>query len=181
MNDLLFTNSELELRIINRKKLKKLGIDEKLIEQFLNYDKSSITYKTYIVGALETLKGVTNKQAYIAYSIAPDTEELALYRATSILMYAWYHKHVENLDYFETFDSLTVAVDSSKKLAVLAPIDYLSWTEPLAETISALEEKISASKLITSKGLWLSGTLSARCRTELQKRGWEISSEVSFD
>ena len=181
LNELLVTKTEVELRIINREKLLAMGVDAGLTERFLDDGRSSASYKTYLVGALESMNDVKGREHYVAYAIAPPSEDVALYRTSSALMYAWYHKNVEKMDRFARVGALSVGVNKLNQLVIQAPLDHLLWTEPLGTIIASIDEAVSASETIKGKQVWLTGTVSDRSKSELENRGWKVQPKVAFD
>ncbi len=181
LNELVTASSEVELRIINREKLAKMGIDAALIERFLDDSRATPTHKTYLAGALELMHGVGGRDLFLDYAIAPPTEEVALYRTLSAVMYAWYHENEQKLDRFVQAGSTAVGIDGDNQLVVQAPLDHLLWTEPLATVIEALDEVVAAPGKVSGKQIWLSGTASERAVTELGNRGWKVRQQVSVE
>lgn len=178
LNELLTTSSEVELRIINREKLQKIGMDAVLIEQFLDDGSTSSTYKTYVVGALETMEGVSGRDLFVDYAIGPPSEDVALFRAQSALMYAGYHAKRQKLDHFARSGGTIAGIDSNKILVVQASLDHILWTEPITFAVEALDEKIATAEKTKGKLLSLSGTASDRTVAELDKRGWQVRQKV---
>ncbi len=178
LNELLTTSSEVELRIINREKLQKIGMDAVLIERFLDDGSTSSTYKTYVVGALETMEGVSGRDLFLDYAIGPPSEDVAMFRAQSAIMYAGYHAKRQKLDHFARSGGTIAGVDSNKILVVQASLDHVLWTEPIALAVEALDEKIATAEKTKGKQLSLSGTASERTIAELEKRGWQVQQNV---
>ncbi len=178
LNELLTTKSEVEMRIINRDKLTALGIDRMLIERFLDDKKLSTTHKTYLTGALETLENVAGKDLFLSYSLAPPSEDIALFRTVSALSYAWYHKKISKLDRFSGGDSMPVAaINSNNRLILIAPLDHLLWTEVMASLIEPLDQ-LSVDESVDGKELWLTGTASARAIAAFDVRNWVVKAGI---
>lgn len=181
LNELVTTSSELELRIINREKLQKMGMDAVLIEQFLDDPKASPTTKTYVVGALEQMDGVKGREQYLKYTIGPPSEDVAVFRAQSAMMYAGYHEKVKKLARFDTSAGVAAAIDADNSLVVEVALDHLLWTEHLSHVLEALDQNIGLPGKIRSKSLGLPGSVSERTRAELEQRGWKIKKDVLPD
>jgi len=181
LNELLITKSEVEMRIINRDKLLAMGVDAELTESFLDDSRTTTTQKTYFVGALEALEGVKGKNQFVSYFIGPPSEDVALFRAASGLMYSWYHKNVEKIDRFETVGAFSAAINSAGKLVICAPLDHILWTEPMDIIVTSIDEAVTQSETITGKQLWSSGTISEITKANLAEQNWVVQSEVIFN
>ena len=178
LNELVTTRSELELRIINREKLQKMGIDAVLIERFLDDAATSPTVKTYVAGALEALDGVSGRDKYLQYAIGPPSEDVAIFRAQSAMMYAGYHAQVRKLERFDTSAGVAAAIDGDNTLVLEVALDHLLWTEHAASVLDALDQQVAEPGDIQRKVLGLPGTTSELALAELQKRNWEIKPET---
>jgi len=180
MNELLTTSSEVELRIVNREKMQKMGVDAKLIEQFLDDGSSSTSYKTYIIGALEQMPGVKGRDLYINYGLSPPSEDVALFRARSALMYAARSQKKPALDRFLQLGETVIAIDTKNNVVAQLSLDHLLWTKTLAVAIDALDKKLVKDGDIKEKQLSITGTASEITIAEFNKRGWRIEQKVTY-
>jgi hypothetical protein len=54
------------------------------------------------------------------------------------------------------------------------PLDYLVWTEPMAQLLTGANQLVNNLQGIKEKQVWIAGTLSPRARKEIESRGWQI-------
>jgi len=54
------------------------------------------------------------------------------------------------------------------------PLDYLVWTEPMAQLLTAGNQLVNELPGVKEKQVWIAGTLSPRARKEMESRGWQI-------
>ncbi len=174
MNELLITSSEVELRIINREKLQKMGINADLIEQFLDDGSTSTTYKTYITGSLEAMDGVKGRGLFLNNALSAPSEDVALFRVRSAMMYAAYHADRTRLDHFIQLEESVIAVDDKNVAVVELSLDHLLWSKTLSDVIEKVDAKLQNSENVSAKQMSLSGTASEKAVAELKKRGWEV-------
>ena len=130
--------------------------------------------------ALERMKGVKNKQAFVKFGILTKKQDIAFFRKRLAEMFAAYHNKVEKLDRFQPVDDdspvrgINIAVTQSGKAIMVAPLDYLVWTKLIAHVFSEIDETASAIPGVTGKELWLTGTLTPLANQQLQKAGWKV-------
>ena len=115
---------------------------------------------------------------FLEFSIAPPSEDVAIFRAQSAMMYAGYHQKVKNLARFDTSAGVAAAVDVDNALVVEVALDHLLWTEHLAHVLEALDENIAKPGKISNRTLGLPGLISEQARAELEQRGWKTKKEV---
>ncbi len=180
LSDLLVTSSAIELRIINRDKMLAMGIDPVLAEQYLDDKSSSPTYRTYLVGALEAMERVSGRGKFIEYAIGAPAEDVAIFRSSAAIMYAWYHKNVHALDRFVKAGSIVAAIDGNGQLVIQAPLDHVLWTESLDLLLAQIGELIDGNQEISGKVLMLTGTVSEMAGQQLEKRGWVVNQQITL-
>ena len=181
LNEVLITSSAVELRIINREKMLGMEIDPELVERYLDDNSSSSTYKTYLVGALETMGGVKGRHHFIEHALDSPSEDVSIFRATSAIMYSWYHKQVQSIERFERADSIAVAVDTGNQLVIQVPLDHVLWTESLDLKLASIDESIGLSQDFSNKLFMLPGTLSDYAKEEIKERDWVVTEKVKLD
>lgn len=181
LNEVLITSSEVELRIINREKMLGMEMDPELVERYLDDNSSSSTYKTYLVGALETMHGVKGRHHFIEHALNSPAEDVSIFRSTSAIMYAWYHKEMKSIDRFERFDTIAVAVDTGNQLVIQAPLDHVLWTESLDLALESIDETIGLSQDFSNKLFMLTGTMSGRAKEEIEDREWLVTEKIKLN
>ncbi len=180
LNALLITSSPTELRLINREKLLAMNVNADIAELFIDNPAFTPTSQTFLVGALEQMKGAEGRQAFVKYAIPTDEEELALFRMRMAQMYANYHKAVRPIVRFVSAGKMVAGVTADEKLLIVAPVDHLAWTQTLEGFVALFAETIAQGDAPAARELWLSGTVSTRARSEMDKRGWSVRENAAL-
>jgi hypothetical protein len=89
-------------------------------------------------------------------------------------MYAGYNKSVSPLERFISLGQFAVSRAVNGTLVVNFPADYVVWTEPMAQMITAGNQLVNELPGVKEKQMWLTGTLSPRARKEIESRGWQV-------
>src|SRR5215470_1823116 len=173
LNDLFRTTPPVDLRRMNGEKLKAMGVNAEIADAYLNNGSFSPREQTLLVYALDEMKGVGNRAEFIRFAMATPNRNIAFFRERTAEMYAGYHKAVSPVSSFVSLGELAAGRIGSGALVFCAPLDYLVWTEPMAKFITA------ANKIIDEAGpkekqLWVTGSLSAKARKEMESRGWKV-------
>ncbi len=173
LNQLVRDKTPAELKSINRKKLEAMGVAPALANPFLDHPKFSPSMTTHLVGALEQMKGVQNRDLYIARAVLAQNEFLAYALQERAKMHAAYHAQVKPLARFVAANNRPFAQTTDGRLVVIGPVDYLTWDQtstPIVNTIMGEQQSLN----ITGYELWVTGTVSPLTRRNLESRGWQI-------
>ncbi len=170
-NEIFRTIPPTELRAMNQKKLLKMGINEDLVDLFLNNAKYSPREQTLLVGALAEINGARNRAAFVKFAVPTNNPDMAFFRQRQAEMYAGYHKSVEPIERFEGFGRFAAARTRDGKLVFNVPLDYLAWTENMAGFINAVNYHTKSLPRVTEKHLWVTGSVSPLALKELNRRG----------
>jgi hypothetical protein len=174
LNDVFRTTPPVDLRRKNAEKLAAMDVHPEISDTFLNNSIFSPRHQTLLVHALDEMKGVTNRAAFIRFAAATRDAHLAFIRQRQAEMYAGYHRTVTPLEGFLSLDGLPAARTTKGDLVFNAPLDHLVWTEPMGRFIMAVNNLIQQTSGIRDKHLWVAGTVSPRARKELEKLGWRV-------
>lgn len=174
LNDLLRDTPPVELRRINGEKLKAMEVHPEIADAFLNNTVFSPRQQTLLVNALDEMKGVANRAAFVRLALATSTGDMAFFRQRQAEMYAGYHRAVIPIESFIAFGEFAAARTSKGALALNIPLDHLVWTEPMAALATGINKLVDDLPGVREKQLWVTGTLSPRARKELESRGWQL-------
>src|SRR5262247_3637272 len=173
LNDLFRTTPPVDLRRMNGEKLKAMGVNPEIADAYLNNGAFSPREQTLLVHALDEMKGVGDRAAFIRFAVATPNRNIAFFRERQAEMYAGYHKAVAPVGSFISLGELAAARTGSGALVFCVPLDYLVWTEPMAKFITAANTVIDEVGA-QDKQLWVTGALSAAARKALESRGWQV-------
>jgi hypothetical protein len=173
LNEVFRTTTPADLRRMNAEKLKAMDVHPEIADAFLNNSFFSPRQQSLLVNALEQMKGVANRAAFVRFAAATQNPNLVFFRQRQAEMYAGYHRTVKPLEGFLSFDGLP-AGRASGALVFNSPLDHLVWTEPIGRFITAVNNVVQETGGIKGKEFWVTGTLSARAKKELESRGWQV-------
>jgi len=157
---------------MNGEKLKAMNVHPEIADAYLNNSAFSPRQQTLLVHALDEMKSVGNRAAFVRFATATPNGNIAFFRERQAEMYAGYHKAVAPISSFTSLGELAAARTGSA-LVFCAPLDYLVWTEPMAKFITAGNKVIDESRA-KEKQLWVTGSLSTEARKEMESRGWKV-------
>ena len=174
MKKLIRDKSPAELHDINKKALLAMGVTPQLAEEFLNNYFFDPCDKTLIVGALESMKGVGDRSAFIWNCFGVKDRSVALFvrfQAECMAAYALEAKGIKNMvdvngkTFLRTNDNAVVGV---------FPLDYIAWTQNLDQKEQLFSAAIDKMKGITGKRIIVYGKVDPQARTVLEQRGWSV-------
>lgn len=174
LNQLFRNTPPVELRKMNAEKLNAMGVNPEIVDAFMNNTIFSPREQTLLVNALDEMKGVKDRGAFIRLALPSQNSTVAFFRQRQAEMYAGYNKSVTPLESFVSLGQFAVGRTVNGALVFNLPLDYLVWTEPMAQLLSGANDLVNNLPGIKEKQVWLTGTLSARARKEIEGRGWQI-------
>jgi hypothetical protein len=174
LNEVFQNMPPVELRKMNTEKLNTMGVHPEVTDAFINNTVFSPREQTLLVHALSEMNGVADRGALVRLALPSQNSTVALFRQRQAQMYAGYNKSVTPLESFISLGQFAVSRTKNGALVVNLPLDYLVWTEPMAQLLTGANQLISTLPGIKEKQVWLAGTLSPRARKEIESRGWQI-------
>lgn len=155
----------------NRSCLKDLGVNEKMIDAFIEAQYLTPTTQTAYCNALARLDGVANANGLTDGLVASASFEGSDFLLQSINLMAWYHTEVAPLSAVVTDDGLPYALDANSNPLVLLPAENLLWTELVASRLGDIKGD--------KRSIWILGEASTLANSQLKKAGWNISTMSS--
>jgi hypothetical protein len=174
LNEMLRRMPPTDIRRMNREKLQKIGISADLIDLFNGNSNFSPTYQMLFVDALERLGGVSGREALIKGAISADSDALAMLRQRQARMLAGFHEKVQPLQSLSAAGNVVAARTRDGKVVIAVPVDYIVWTDSVANGASTATTQLQATAATAPRELWVGGGLSPGARKELEARGWKV-------
>jgi hypothetical protein len=174
LNEVFRTTPPVDLRRMNAEKLKAMDVHPEVVDAFLNNAAYSPRYQTLLVNALEEMKGVGNRATFVRLAAATANKDLAHFRERQAEMYAGYHKAVTPVETFVALGEFAAARTSGNEIVFNVPLDHLVWSEAMAKLLTAADARVTELARAANKQLWVTGTVSARAKKEIESRGWQI-------
>ena len=178
MMQLVRDNPPEKLKEINREKLQKMGVDDPLIDAFLNNYRFNPQEETILVGELETMQGVKGIDAFMGHAVQATEESVALLHRVRAQLMAGYHNHISPAATISNIDGVLCLQLKNGGLVLLAPVDYVFWTKKLSDKLKSFESKTAGMKDIKEKQVWVSGKFDPKARAGFEARGWEVKEDA---
>lgn len=173
-NEIFRATPPTQLRRENEKKLLAMGVNQDLVELFINNATYTPREQTLLVLALAEMSGVANRAAFVKFALRTENTDVTLFRQHQAEMYAGYHRTVEPIQRFEKFGGFLAARTGGNKLIANIPLDHLVWTEAMAKIINRANDLVDGLGWVTAKQFWVPGTVSPLARKEMAQRGWQV-------
>jgi hypothetical protein len=175
LNEAINTTPASELWLQNKNKLVAMGMNVDTVELFLNNPSFSPTLSTVLVAALDSMKGVDNRELFIKVALQAGDFDMAKTITKIAVMSAGYHKEITPFKSFTPMARLTQGVRKDGTRVVLLPTDYIIWNKRVAVAVTSISKEAKESGL----ELWVVGSLSKQATKELKKQGWKIHTEAN--
>jgi hypothetical protein len=163
-----------DLRRMNTEKLSAMGIDPHTTETFINDSVFSPREQTLLVAALDEMKGVADRERFVQMAALTHNADVAFFRQRQAEMYAGYHRGVSPIERFIGVGPVPGALTVNGALVFNIPVDYVSWTQEVAQVVTTASGLADKLPNIREKQLWVTGTLSPRARAEMQRLNWKV-------
>jgi hypothetical protein len=179
MRQMIRDNAPRELRKLNTRKLKKMGVDKSLAKAFLKNPELSPTKSTYIVGALELMDGAEDRGLFIVKATVIQEPSVGLYFQRQAELMASYHTNVAPVARIVESREFPFIQTKEGKVIGIFPIDHLAWIRSMADTVDISADMVlEGISGVTGKELWFEGTVSEMARKNLETRGWTVKEKV---
>ena len=178
LNQVFQNTPPVELRKMNSEKLNGMGVNPQVADTFLNNTIFSPREQTLLVHALGEMNGVADRGALVRLALPSQNPTVALFRQRQAQMYAGYNKSVTPLERFISLGQFAVSRTVNGALVFNVPLDYLAWTEPMAQLLTGANQLVNELPGIKEKQVWVTGTLSPRARKEIESRGWQVRDQA---
>lgn len=162
------------LRIINDDKLKAMGIPDDLRKQFLDQPHYTPTQSTIMTDALSGLGAARGREALLQAALSAEDEVMSAFFVNVAQLLRGYHATVSPVSNVRGVGKRLVVAESAGGAMIPLPVDHLLWTERVDQASASFKEGIPG-----KAQLWLTGTISAAARGQLQGRGFEIVEQAN--
>ncbi len=172
-----------DVRISNRGVLRDFGVDEQTIEAFLGHPWYSPSRQVALLGALQTLEGVSGRERFVSLSLAADDTMESFEFARRALLLAGYNEFVDPITRIGDRRGLAIAWTQGGDLVVPVYVDVAFWTEGIARFVDEIDAALAdeAEAMATRRRIAVvSGRFSERAREEMQARGWSLMEGLEF-
>jgi hypothetical protein len=168
-----------KLKKINREKLLAMNVPEDLADAFLNNYTFDPQETTLLVGALESMTDVDGRWLQIELASLAEEEQEVWFTRIQAEMIADYHANVAPVERLLLAKGSLFAQRKDGAVVGLFPLDYVAWTERLAQKEKAVSEFLAAELAPKEKALWVLGTIDPAAREALRGKGWALEEKAA--
>jgi hypothetical protein len=182
VSDMVWNLNTKDLLIQNEEKLEALGYSDELIKTFFSNQAFTPTLQTVFVAALEVLDEAEGREVLLNIANTTESRAEGWFFIRSVLFTQLYHESVEPIAKLIAVPNglIPVAITSSGDGLVAAPVDYLLWTEQVAQVMKGLEQLFDEHSVVAESLLWVDGQMSDLAVQRLSETGW-VESKETFD
>lgn len=168
VRDSVWNQSPLDLAQANEQKLLALGVDARVVRDFLRSKWFTPTLQTGLTAALVRFGKIGGIDAVIRAAAVTQGETRARFLVDSVRMLVLHHEKSGPLASIKMSNLVPVGVTKDGALVVSVAVDYASWDKGAAS--------FTTRKELTGKQktLLVAGKTSARAQQELAKAGWTV-------
>ena len=179
MRQLVRDNSPDELTKINKKKLEQMGVKNKLAEAFLSNYAYTPQEETFLVGALEAMKNVEGRDAFIALASLTREEDMAVFYRQQAQMMEAYHLNVAPVVRIRNVAGELWLQKKDGTVILLQPVDYVFWTKDVEYKLEASNRDLADVPSISGMEFWLSGKLTPKVREMFTATGLKLQENAN--
>jgi hypothetical protein len=179
MRNLVRDKTPPELEKINRQSLRSMGVDDGLANLFLSSTSYGPREKTFLVGALASMTGVSDRKIFVRLATMDCEEEVALFMRVRAELMAQYFKKMKSVDRFVSAAGVPLLLTKDRRIVGIFPLDYVAWTAGFAQKEMEVSSAIEKMQGIKGKELWIGGTVDPVARGALEAKGWKVEEKVA--
>jgi len=177
-NNILATEPPTRIRVINEEKLKQMGIPDDLAKRYLDHPAFTPRQDLLLVDSLHRLGTATGRDAYLNAAMAAADEVEANFFVNMAQILRGYHEKQGPITGITMVGPLTLAQTKSGAAMIPFALDYGVWTVNADKVSEGLKTSYHAPGFNGNIEFWVTGTLSAKGKQELQARGFTVVEQV---
>lgn len=159
-----------DLRVEIERTLLAMGMKQETVDRLLRHRYYTLTMQAALTSYLQELQDVQGRATIMPLALSVTSVDQARFVVGTLMMISRYHKQFKPLRSIESAGTI-IAHTSDDKMVVVAPADYLSWSETM-DTFSTRSD-FRGKKPV----LYTAGNVSALARTMLEQRGWQVNQQ----
>ena len=178
MNKIMLDNAPEDLRRLNREKLRQMGIEESVIEEFLRNPNFSPRHETILVHALAEMEGVRNRDQFIKQAYFAESElDASTFQRIAEMIHG-YHTQVGPISEIIPVRRVAVGYTSDQTIVIALPTDYIYWTERADLGLDAIMRLQAVERPVKRVELWVTGKISQKARKEFEAKGLVVKDQI---
>ncbi len=162
-----------DLRLEIEAVLRSIGVGQEEIDRFLRHRWYPLSLQAALAASLKALDGVGGRAEVLPLALSVDSEGQARFVVQTLAMLARYHKSVDPLAKLVVSGTVYGETEGGE-IAVMAPVDYLSWN-PLAEQFAKRKGNLG-----TARTLYIAGRASDQAREAIEDLDWSVEEQSAL-
>jgi hypothetical protein len=180
VNSLVYMKEPDELLMLNETRLKAMGVSADDSRAFRLNTSYTLSVQTRLVASLDTLAGTAGRPEYVAQAAAAEEEVDARFFQEGAYMAELFHKQESPILGIVSELPGACVIAKGDRFACLYPVDYVVWTEGVAEFAERATRYAETNFPTAHRELWLTGRASERAVEELKKREWTVREKSMY-
>ncbi len=176
MKQLVRDNSVRDLKNINTKKLKAMGVEDAMADVFIRNYNYNPEEATRLVGAMDAMKGVADRSEFFKRATLADTPDKAQMTREWAELLASYHLNIEPVEGIAIFHSSPFLRRKDGTVVGVFPNDYSFWTRETS-ILQRVTEEVRA-KGFKPGEVWLKGKADASLKEAAEAMGWKVKAQA---
>ena len=128
-----------------------------------------------IVGELESMQNVADREKFISDVITADSELVASFLRLEAQMMASYHQKISpGLRIVDADGKISFLQVKDKTMVAFLPLDYVASTIDFWKKENQLSRSLDKIGPASGKQMWITGTVTSDARKGLEMRGWKV-------
>ncbi len=168
LSDWVWDTAPGDLRVQVGETLLSIGVPRDQVDRFLRHSYYTLSMQAVVADSLRSVDGVQGRAEVLPLILSVGSEGQARFLVQTLDMLRTYHLTKEPLNRLQIQGTI-IGVGGKGNSVVMAPVDYLSWTETL-DTFSANLTEASAGPV----ALYVSGEISGSAKDNLIARDWIV-------
>jgi hypothetical protein len=177
-NNVLKNEPPPRIRVINEEKLKEMGIAPDIAKVYLDHEVYTPRQDLILVDSLHRLGTATGREAYLSAAMAAVDEVEANFFVNMAQILRGYHEKQGPITGITMVGPIALAQTKSGAVVIPFALDYGVWTANADKVSQELKTSYRAPGFNGTFEFWVTGTLSARGKQELQARGFTVVEQV---
>ena len=178
MKNLVRDKTPAELEKINRESLRAMRVDDGLTDHFLSGTSYSPREKTFLVGALASMTGVSDRSIFIRLATMDCEESVAVFMRVRAQLMDLYQEKTHSVARFVSADGVPLMLTKTGVIIGVFPLDYVGWTVGFGRKVTGVSNAIDVMPGIRGKELWVTGTIDPMARRVLESKGWKLEDKI---
>lgn len=169
LSDWVWDTAPGDLRVQVEETLLSVGVPRDQVDRFLRHSYYTLSMQAVVADSLKSLEGVQGRADVLPLILSVGSEGQARFLVQTLDMFRTYHVTKESLSQLRVQGTI-IGVGGSSNSVVMAPVDYLSWTETL-DAFSANLTEATEGPIV----LFVSDEMSGLATDSLKTRGWTVA------